>query len=154
MKFSKSLTSWMRPRAVLVSSAIALAVLSPTTIHAAEPGQEVIGRWKLTSVLDGTHIASMDEKQARGLLGHVFTIRKEGAKIEKHICGRPDFETVRVEPNLYLEKNDPYVTAKSLALPNPVTVVDISCTSVFVKNKNRIAIFWNGFYFDAVRQKN
>jgi hypothetical protein len=133
---------------------ITVAVCLPITIHAAEPGQQVIGRWKLTAVLDGTHIASMDEKQARTLLGHVFIIRKEGAEIEKHRCGRPDFETVRVEPNLYLQRTDPYVTAKSLALPNPVTVVDISCTSVFVKNKNRIAIFWDGFYFDAVRQEH
>lgn len=94
----------MLPREVLAGSVIAPAVWPPMTIHAAEPGQEVIGRWELTSVLDGAYIASMDEKQAHRLLGHVFTIRKEGAEIEKHICGRPDFETVRVEPNLYLEK--------------------------------------------------
>lgn len=154
MRFSNKLSSWTRPRAALMCSIIALAACSPITIRAAEPGQEVIGRWKLTSVLDGTHIASMDEKQAHTLLGHMFTIRKAGAEIEKHKCGRPDFETVRVEPNLYLKKTDPDVTAKSLALPNPVTVVDISCTSVFVKTKNRIAIFWDGFYFDAVRQGN
>jgi hypothetical protein len=142
----------MPPRMVLIIIVAALAAWSPARIHAGELGHEVIGRWRLTSVLDGTHIASMDEKQARALLGHVFTISKEGVEIEKHLCGRPDFETVRVEPNLYLEKNDPYVTARSLGLPNPVTVVDISCTSVFVKTRNRIAVFWNGFYFDAVRQ--
>jgi hypothetical protein len=139
--------------ALLWTGAVAFAAWSPLTVRAAEPGQEVIGKWKLVAVLDATHIASMDEKEAKTLLGHVFSIRKEGAEFEKEVCGKPDFETQRVVPSLYLERADPYVTASSLSLPNPVTVVDIGCTSVFIKNRNKLVIFWNGFYFDAVRLK-
>jgi hypothetical protein len=138
-------------KAHLSPGVIALAMCSPIAVHAQEPGQEITGKWRLTAVLDGTRIVSIDEKQARKLLGHVFTIRKEGARFGSHICGRADFETERVETNLYLEKTDPYVNAKSLAMPNSVTVVDIGCTSVFIKNKDRIVIFWDGFYFDALR---
>ena len=153
MRLPGRLISWMCVKAYLAQGALALAMWSPIALHAAEPGQEITGRWKLTAVLDSTQIVSIDEKEARKLLGHVFTIRKEGARFGSHICGRPDFETERVETNLYLEKTDPYVNAKSLALPNPVTVVDIACTSVFIKNKDRIVIFWDGFYFDALRLK-
>lgn len=151
MRFSNQHAVTARPKAILVGWFISLAICPTPPVSASEPGQEIIGRWRLTSVLDGTNIVSMDEKEAHNLVGHVFTIRKEGAEFEKHRCGRPDFDTERVEPNLYLRETDPYVTAKSLALPNPVTVIDISCTTVFVKNRNSLVIFWNGFYFNAVR---
>jgi hypothetical protein len=138
-------------RAYLAAGAIALAIWPATAIHAAEPRQEVIGRWRLNAVLDGTYIVSIDEKEALKLVGQVFTIGKERARFGRHLCGLTNFETEHVETNVYFKKTDPYVNVKSLALPNPVTVVDISCTSVFIKNKNRIVIFWDGFYFDAVR---
>jgi hypothetical protein len=154
MRFSNNFISRNRFRAIFVGNIIGLAVWPPFTAHAAAPGHEIIGKWKLTSVLDGTNVVSMDEKQAHKLLGHIFTIRKEGAEFDKYICGRPDFDTESVEPNLYLKRTDPYVTAKSLALPSPVTVIDISCTTVFIKNENRLVIFWSGFYFDAVRVRN
>lgn len=154
MQLSKFRSLRFGPRTILTAGVIALALWSPLTLCAENPGQQVIGKWKLTSILDATHVASIDEKQARKLIGHVFVIGRDGTRFDKETCGRPDFESERVEPNLYLERADPYVTASSLALPSPVTVVDLSCTSVFIKNKNRLVVFWNGFYFDAIRLRN
>jgi hypothetical protein len=154
MGFPKNLIFRTSARAILVAGVIVFTSWFSLPTYAAESGHDVIGRWKFTAVLDGTKITSMDEKEARRLLGHVMTIRKEGAKFDKEVCGHPDFVAERVEPDLYLKRADPYVTASSLKLRNPVTVVDISCTSVFIRNKNRLVIFWKGFYFDAVRMKN
>jgi hypothetical protein len=129
----------------------AVALLSAMPLQAAEPNQVVIGKWKFVSVLDGTQITSIDEKEAKKLLGHVMTIDKAGAKFGGDSCGTPTFEARRVEPNLYLRDDDPYVNAAKLGLPNPVTVVDISCTDVFIKSHDKTVIFWDGFYFEAVR---
>ena len=45
----------------------------------------------------------------------------------------------------------PLARPAKLGLPNPVTVIDLSCTSVFIKGANRLVIAWKGWFFDAVR---
>ena len=105
MRLLKHLIPPMRVKAVLVSIIIPVAA-STASASASDPGQEIIGSWNFTAVLDGTNIVSMDDKQAHSLLDHEFTIRKEGAEFEKYHCGRPDFDTEHVEPNLYLKMTD------------------------------------------------
>ncbi|TFW34278.1 hypothetical protein [Massilia horti] len=137
-------------RGIPAATAILLASYSPMYCQAAQPGNEIIGKWKFTKVLDLAEMASIDEHGARQLLGHVMTIRKDGARFDGEVCQPSDFETKRVEPNLYLQQEAGVGNSK-LRLPSPVTVIDISCTQVYVKKPNRAVIFWNGFFFEAVR---
>jgi hypothetical protein len=44
-----------------------------------------------------------------------------------------------------------HASSKELGMPTPVTVVDLSCTSVFITKPNHLEIFWQGWFFDAVR---
>ncbi|TFW33144.1 hypothetical protein [Massilia horti] len=132
-------------------AAITLAAWSPLPSQAAQPGHEVIGKWKFVSALDFTVPSSLDEQEAQQLLGHVLTISKNWSRFDDgQDCGVPGFETKRVEPSLYLQR-EAGIGASKLKLPNPVTVVDINCTQVFVKKPNRVVIFWEGFFFEAVR---
>lgn len=112
----------------------------------------VIGRWKLTAVLDFADLASMDEKQARRLLGKSFVIDKRGFSFGKEKCGAATFVSTWVEPNLYL-REDAWASAEKLGLPNPAEVIDLTCTIVLVKSKDRLVLHWDGFFFDAVRQR-
>jgi len=130
---------------------IALAACLPA--HAAQPGQEVIGQWKFTSVLDGVKFTSIDEHQAKQLLGQVMTIRNEGTSFGTENCGAPSFESKRVEPNVYI-RQEAQINAAKLRLPNPVTVVDIGCTQVFIKGEDEAVIFWDGFFFSAKKIKS
>ena len=95
-------------------------------------------------------IASLDEHEAQQLVGHVFVISKEKVKFDERDCGPTGFEAVAVVPELHLRKEF-HANAQKLRLPNPVTVVDLSCTSVFIKNRNKLVIAWKGWFFDAVR---
>lgn len=142
-----------RLRSLPAIAAIALAALSSLPSKAAQPGHEVIGKWKFTSALDFTEPSSLDEKEAQQLLGRVMTIKKDGVRFGDRFCGPPGFETKRVEPNLYLQR-EAGIDASKLGLPNPVTVIDISCTQVFIKKKNRVVIFWKGFFFEAAKVKH
>jgi hypothetical protein len=92
----------------------------------------------------------MSSDKAQRLVGKVMTIDKTKVELGGYTCLPPEFETERVEPNLYLRKQGG-ATAANLKLPNPVTVVDIGCSVVFIKNPNRLVISWDGFFFDAVR---
>ena len=99
-------------------------------------------------MLDGVEITSIDENQAKRLLGQVMTIKKDGTRFGTERCGTPSFDSERVEPHQYL-RQEAHISAAKLRLPNPVVVVDIGCTRVFVKKTDEAVIFWDGFFFDA-----
>jgi hypothetical protein len=131
---------------IIVASAFTLAFAVETD------EQMVTGQWRITSALDGADITSLDEREARQLVGRVFTISKDKVAFGKRDCGPTDFEAQSVEPRLFL-REEFHATADKLGLPNPVTVVDLSCTSVFIKGKNKLVIAWDGWFFDATRVK-
>lgn len=144
----------LMPREKIMSVILTLALIGPSSANASEQVERnVTGQWRFAAALDGAEITSLDEREARQLVGHIFTISKAKVKFDKRDCGETEFEAQNVEPRLYL-REEFHASGKKLGLPNPVTVVDISCTSVFIKNRNRLVIFWQGWFFDAVRIKN
>jgi hypothetical protein len=40
-----------------------------------------------------------------------------------------------------------------LGLPDTVTVVDLDCTEAFLKGKEKIVVFWQGYFYDAMKQR-
>lgn len=131
----------------------ALVIISSITSSAhANESQErsVIGKWRLTAALDFSEITSLDEQEAARLIGRVMTIHKDSVRFGTRKCLPPDLEAQRVEPRLYMREKA-HASAARLGLPNPVTVVNLGCTVAFVKNRNRLVIHWDGWFFDAVR---
>ena len=139
-----------RIRSYLAVAAIALATCTP--LKAAQPGDSAIGDWKFTSILDNVDITSIDDDEAKKLLGRIIKIRRDGTQFGDQTCGAPSLETERVEPNIYVRR-EAKISARKLHLPNPVDVVDIGCTHVFITKRNKAVIFWDGFFFGAVKVK-
>lgn len=150
MAFMNCLPLRLRISDMPVLAAVFLSFCSPLLCQAAQRGDEVIGTWRFTAVLDMSDMTSMDEKGAHQLLGHIMTIGENGTRFDRESCQPSHFEAKRVEPNLYLQR-EAGVDNSKLRLPNPVTVIDISCTAVYVRKPDHAVIFWNGFFFEAVR---
>lgn len=112
--------------------------------------RSVIGKWILAATLDFADIASLDEIEAGRLVGRIVTISNEKLTFGELECTSPNFESERVEPGLYL-RDRYHADVSELGLPNPVTVVHLDCTSVFLKDRNRLVFFWKGWFFDAKR---
>ncbi|RYZ92340.1 MAG: hypothetical protein EOP06_04500 [Proteobacteria bacterium] len=145
MAFSK------RINILLLIVVIAMSI-SPSA-HASDPiERRVTGEWRFTAALDGAEIASLDENEARKLVGQVFTIKKEQVKFGEMDCGKTEFDAHKVDPQLHLREAF-HASSKELGMPTPVTVVDLSCTSVFITKPNHLVVFWQGWFFDAVRVK-
>lgn len=131
----------------------AVIVVISSFAHASDPiERRVSGEWRFAAALDGADIVSLDEHEAQKLLGQVFTIRKDKVKFGRMDCGETEFEAQKVEPRLHLREAF-HANSTELRLPNPVTVVDLSCTSVFITKPDHLVIFWQGWFFDAVRVK-
>lgn len=139
-------------RCVSIICAISISLLfGQSSVKAAETADlSVLGKWKIAAALDSAEIASLDENEAQRLVGYIFTINKENFVFEKLDCGSPSFEAQRVEPGLFL-RDQFHASAEKLKLPKGVTAVDLNCTTVFIKNRNRLVIFWDGWFFEAVR---
>ena len=145
-------STWGRRLAATVLTALALVVSPARGASVDRYEQAVVGKWRLTAALDGADVTSLDEKEAQRLIGRVFTIRKEAVRFGDRTCGPSGFEAESVEPKMFLREQF-HADADRLHLPSPVTVVDLSCTSVFIKNATTLVIAWDGWFFDAVRVK-
>jgi hypothetical protein len=142
---------WRSIRVLITAAGIAVAALPSDSACAADAvARGVIGKWRLTAALDASDVVSIDEKQARRLVGKVFTISRTKVVFGDRDCGEPELESELVETGTYL-RDQAHASAKKLGLPNPVTVVDVACTVVFVKKPDRLVIHWDGWFFDAVR---
>lgn len=127
------------------------ALLFATTMspaRAADEGTQVLGRWELTAALDASEVTALDEQEAQQLVGQVFTIARDRVQLGTRTCLAPALTAERVEPRLYLREHA-HAAALKLGLPTPVTVVDLGCTSVFIKKPGRLVIHWKGWFFDT-----
>lgn len=109
----------------------------------------VIGRWKIVSVLDYAHI-SIGEEAGKRLLGTELFVTMDNVRFGDRDCDAPEFSAESVETNHELNHNA-RVGNDRLRLPNPVTVVELSCAYVYVRNDDRMVLAWNGIFFDIAR---
>jgi hypothetical protein len=110
----------------------------------------VIGDWRITAVLDFADISSLNDRQAKRLLGQVMMIREDSVRLGKRECSPSEFWAERVVPELDIREKV-HASAENLKLPNPVTVVELSCTYVYVRDKDHLVLLWGGAFFDTVR---
>nr|WP_315394408.1 hypothetical protein [uncultured Duganella sp.] len=138
---------------LLRAGALALTIVgcSVQQLQAAEaPGTYVIGDWKLTAVLDSSDITALDDREAANLVGHIFKINRDKIQLDERVCDAPSFEVTKAETNSYFRR-EAHASADKLGLPNPVTSIELNCTYVYPKSRNRLVVHWKGFFFDAIR---
>lgn len=149
-----SFISSVLPRRTRVAAfMIALTLFAvPVAAVSGDEYQElgVIGKWRLTTPLDGADITSLDDREAQQLVGRIFTIDKNHVRFGKRDCGPPELTADLVDPVWYLREKA-HTSAELLHLPSPVTVVRLGCTIAFIKNPKTIVLLWKGWFFDARR---
>lgn len=138
-------------RVFTFTAAITLSAFLSGPIYTAEQDKTVIGKWKLTKVLDSSEISAIDDEEAEQLIGQVLTISEKEVRFGKRTCKEPDFEVTRAETVEYFQRNA-RADAEKLGLPNPVTAVHINCTYVYKKAPRKLVVHWKGVFFDAVRK--
>lgn len=112
--------------------------------------RSVIGKWKLVSVLDLAAIASLDEMEAKAMLGKYVTISAKAVTVDEEVCSPPEFWAERIAPEPHMQ-DKLHSTAERLRLPNPATMVELGCTDVYIRNPGELVLLWGGAMFEAVR---
>lgn len=133
-----------------VAAILAVVVSHALPVMAIEPNDAMLGTWKITKVLDSSEISSIDDRQAARLVGKTLVIRPEKVTLAGESCEAPEFER-HVEDTVRYLREEAHAASGKLGLPSTVTVVDLACTEALIKGHNKIVIYWNGFFFDAVK---
>jgi len=137
-------------RLVVMTTLFAMAA---HTAHAKKPDKDadILGTWTLTKVLDSADIASLTDQQAAALVGKVLVVRRDSVMFNGDPCRAPGLTRRRQDAAKYVREGY-HARVGGLGLPNIVTVVDLDCTEAFLKEREKIVVFWQGYFYDAVRR--
>lgn len=136
----------------LRNAAVALAVIAVLLpVRAQQPNDDILGRWRITKVLDSSDIAALDDKEAAAFVGKTFVVEPDKVSLSGQVCKRPDFNRHYEDTVRYL-REEAHASSWKLGLPEVVTIIDLSCAEALVKGYNTIVVYWDGVFFDAVKQ--
>lgn len=78
-------------------------------------------------------------------------MRRDGVVINGEPCRAPELTRRRHDAAKYVREGY-HARVGGLGLPYIVTVVDLDCTEAFLKESETIVVFWQGYFYDAVRR--
>lgn len=106
----------------------------------------------LTKVLDSSEISSIDDKQATALVGKALLITSAQVTLAGESCRRAPNFTRRYEDAAQYIRESAHAPVGRLGVPPVVEVIELACTEALIKDRDKIVIYWKGFFFEAVRQ--
>lgn len=144
--------SFLRKFKRLLSVAAILALVARSA-EAKQPGKnaDILGTWTITKVLDSADVASLTDQQAAALIGKNIVVRRDSVMFNGEPYRAPNLTRHR-EPAAKFIREGYHARVGYLGLPDTITVVDLDCTEAFLKGRGKIVVFWQGYFFDAVKQ--
>ena len=112
---------------------------------------DILGTWTISKVLDSADVASLTDQQAAALVGKNIVVRRDSVMFNGEPYRAPGLVRHR-EPTAKFIREGYHARVGYLGLPDTMTVVDLDCTEAFLKGKGKIVVFWQGYFFDAIRQ--
>jgi hypothetical protein len=140
-----------RTSASVTTAALLFALTAHSAASQAIKDAEILGTWTLTKVLDSADMASIDDHQAAALVGKTMVVRRDGVVFDGEPCRAPELTRHR-EPAATYVREGYHARVGNLGLSDTITVVDLDCTEAFLKSRGKIVVFWEGYFFDAVKQ--
>lgn len=143
-----------RLRALPRTTALIIITCAPLAAPAAEPASDdLVGTWTLTKVLDSSEIASMDDAEAAALVGKTLVIAPDKVTVAGTSCRKPPAFTRHYEDAARYIRESAHAPVGRLGVPTTVEAVDLACMQALIKGHNKVVVYWQGFFFDAVKQQ-
>jgi hypothetical protein len=137
-------------------SLLTASIVFTLAVHSAVAGQpekdaDILGTWTLTKVLDSADVASLTDEQAEALIGKTVVVRRDSIMFNGEPCRAPELTRHREDAAKYMREGY-HARVGYLGLPDSITVIDLDCTEAFIKSKGKLVVFWEGYFFDAIKQ--
>jgi hypothetical protein len=138
-------------RGLLTVTTMLALVAHPAQAKQPEKDADILGTWKLTKILDSADVASLTDPQAAALVGKIMVVRRDSVMFDGEPCREPELTRHREDAAKYMREGY-HARVGYLGLPDTITVIDLDCTEAFLKSKGKIVVFWQGYFFDAIKQ--
>jgi len=143
-----SLRTFMR----LLTATAMLALVAPSApAKQPEKDADILGTWTLTKVLDSADVASLTDQQAAAMVGKTIVVRRDSFMFNGEPYRAPALTRHREDAAKYMREGY-HARVGHLGLPDTITVIDLDCTEAFLKKKGKIVVFWEGYFYDAIKR--
>ncbi|MFL6672254.1 MAG: hypothetical protein ACJ8LG_03060 [Massilia sp.] len=144
--------SFLRTSRRLLTVTAMLALVAPSAqAKQPEKNADILGTWTLIKVLDSADVASLTDKQAAALVGKTMVVRRDSVMFNGEPCRAPELTRHREDAAKYMREGY-HARVGYLGLPDTITVIDLDCTEAFLNSKGKIVVFWQGYFYDAIKQ--
>lgn len=138
-----------------VASQLALVgLLSISTSYASTDttNDDIYGVWKIKSLIGGG-ISSLNERQARRLIGKQVIISAEKFSFNGRVCTNPAYERSQEDTAVYFDR-EWRANVSDIPFPEQVTIIATpGCDYLYPIRKDHLMIAEDGGFFEAVRVK-
>lgn len=133
---------------VLLPTFLLFAHIGPA--HAQDPNADIYGKWIIKAEIGMGAVTSLNDRQAKRIIGQTLLISPEKFEFNGHTCMRPKYERSQEETVSHFDwawRTD----VSDIPFPNPVTIIDTGCNFLYPIRKDRLMIAEENVFFEAVR---
>lgn len=137
---------------------LCLTILLSHGSHAAQLDGRFYGVWKVTAVLDSQDTTSLSDEEAGALVGTELVIAPNSVRFGTAECVAPAFKVTQRRFYAYFVKHYNF-EPKKLPLPDKVREITVTCKApvgidfIYVRDRDQLVLYWEGFFLNAVKQK-
>jgi hypothetical protein len=120
--------------------------------HAKDPLANIYGTWKIQTILGGGAVSGMADREARQLIGKTFIVDAKRFTFNGQPCAETSYEeTVEATTSHFAREWNTAV--KDIPLPDPVTVIDTGCNTLYPLKNGKLMVAEKGVFFEAAKMK-
>lgn len=124
-----------------------------TGLHAQDANADIYGKWKIKAMIGGGAVGSLSQRQVDRLIGKFAIISAERFEFNGRTCMYPKYERTEEETVSHFDQGW-RTDVSDIPFPNPVTIIDTDCDTLYPIRKDHLMIAEGGVFFEAVRVKS
>lgn len=113
---------------------------------------DLYGTWKIQTILGGGAVGSLSDHEARQLIGKTFTLEARRFTFGGKPCTATHYEETIEDTAGHFER-EWNTEVKDIPLPDPVTVIDTGCNTLYRLRNGKLMVAEKGVFFEAARTK-
>ena len=120
--------------------------------QAKDPLADTYGTWKIQSILGSGAVSSMSDHEARNLIGKTLVVDLGRFTLNGQACIETNYEETIEDTAAHFER-EWKTTVKDIPLPDPVTVIDTGCATLYPLKNGKLMVAEKGVFFEASKLK-
>jgi hypothetical protein len=122
------------------------------SVQAKDPLANIYGTWKIKTILGSGAVSSMSDREARQMIGKTVMVQARQFTFNGQACAETSYEETVEDMADHFER-EWNTTVKHIPLPDPLTVIDTGCSTLYPLKNGKLMVAEKGVFFEALRIK-